>query len=292
MDAPGADITVDAVLVERLVGEQHPDLAGPVVPVANGWDNAIFRLGDGLAVRMPRRRVAAELVEHEQRWLPALAPVLPVAIPVPVRVGLPTPDYPWHWSIVPWFDGRAAAESTPAERHAAARPLAEFVHALAVPAPSDAPRNPFRGVPLAARDASIHARLASGRLPRSAELGVLWDRLSTVAPWSGRPLWVHGDLHPGNLVVVPGGIAVIDFGDLTAGDPATDLATAWLSFDPAGRAAFRQRMEELREIDAATWQRARAWAMVLGSAIVDAVAGDGPIARVGRHALDQVLLEE
>lgn len=307
-DAPDADIDVDPHLVDRLVRAQRPDLAGPLRLVANGWDNAVFRLGDDLAVRIPRRRSAAHLIEHEQLWLPSIAERVPTPVPLPVHAGTPTSEFGWPWSIVPWFDGRSAASIDPAERTGMAQALAEFVHALAAPAPSGAPHNPYRGVPLAEREDVVWERLAGGRMQHAAELAVLWDHLVQVEPWSGPPLWVHGDLHPANIVVtdaappsgadladqasLPSLVAVVDFGDLTAGDPATDLAVAWLAFDAAGRAAFRARIDELGRRDEATWQRARAWALIWATAVAESTDGDGPIAAIGRHAVTQVLLRD
>src|SRR5690606_7664566 len=138
----------------------HPDLAGlPLALVAEGWDNSVWRLGTDLAVRMPRRELAANLVLHEQRWLPRLAPGLPVPVPAPVRVGIPGRGYAWRWSVVPWFVGRPAI-GLPGERTSGlVADLARFVGALHVPAPPDHPVNPFRGVPLAARDGVVRDRM-------------------------------------------------------------------------------------------------------------------------------------
>ncbi|GAA1794313.1 aminoglycoside phosphotransferase family protein [Agromyces lapidis] len=304
-DAPAPELHVDAELVARLVETQYPELAGPVEFAANGWDNAMYRLDArhaAYAVRLPRRRIAAPLIEHEQRWLPVLAERLPVAVPAPVRSGRPAPELGFDapWSIVPWFDGVNGATRTPADRAALAPALAAFIDALHLPAPADAPHNPFRGVPLAARDDSVRQRFAGGRLDavlgdRAERLREVWEDALAAPVWSGTPTWLHGDLHPGNLVLEAFGAlaAVIDFGDLTAGDPATDLATAWLSFDAAGRAAFVRDVERRRPVDAATWRRARGWAVVWGSSVVDTLdgAGPGPIARLGRHALEQVLVD-
>lgn len=309
-DAPAPELHVDTGLVARLIESRYPELAGPVEFVANGWDNAMYRLevagGDGVeaavyAVRLPRRRIAAPLIEHEQRWLPELAERLPVAVPAPIRSGRPAPElgYDAPWSIVPWFDGVNAADRSPTERTQLAPALAAFVDALHTAAPVDAPHNPYRGVPLAARDGSVRERLARGRLdavlgaPRTARLGEVWEDALAAPAWTGAPTWLHGDLHPGNLVLGASGAlaAVIDFGDLTAGDPATDLATAWLSFDAVGRAVFVRELERRRPVDAATWRRARGWAVVWGSAVVDALDGPGPIARLGRDALEQVLAD-
>ncbi|MCD5345485.1 aminoglycoside phosphotransferase family protein [Agromyces sp. S2-1-8] len=303
MDAPVPDFEVDTELAARLVQRQHPDLAGPLELVANGWDNAILRLGDVLAVRLPRRLVAVPLIAHEQRWLPELAARLPVAVPAPVRIGRPAPDLGFDapWSIVPWFTGTVAAEASAARRAILAPALAGFVDAMAVPAPDGAPRNPYRGVPLSVRDEAVRARLdrfavraATGDLDGLdvAALRDLWSDALGAPAWHGPPSWLHGDLHPGNLVVEASGdlAAVIDFGDLTAGDPATDLATAWLTFGATGRAAFRSEVERRRQVDAATWRRARGWALVWGSAVVDELDGSGPIGRLGRFALAQVLV--
>ncbi|MCD2440904.1 aminoglycoside phosphotransferase family protein [Agromyces sp. SYSU K20354] len=294
-DAPPPDFHVDAELAARLVSSQHPDLAGPLTPVANGWDNAIFRLGDELAVRLPRRELAVRLVEHEQRWLPRLAPRLPVAVPAPVRIGRPAPQlgYDVPWSIVPWLPGRVATEFATPQRDVAAHALAEFVAALARPAPPDAPRNAYRGVPLAQRDDTMRARFAGGRLTDASRLVPLWERALAAPEWSGPRLWVHGDLHPANLLLGTSGhlAAVIDFGDLTAGDPATDLATAWLTFGPEGRRVFREEVEARTSVDDATWGRARGWALVIASAVVEATGTTSPLGQVAAYVLEQLIAD-
>jgi aminoglycoside phosphotransferase (APT) family kinase protein len=287
VDTPAAEVDIDATLVRRLVRSQHPDLDGPLRLVANGWDNVIYRLGEDLCVRLPRRAAAVDLIRHEQRWLPALAERAGAVVPAPVRAGVPGEGFPWPWSICPWFDGRSAADVPPAERAPAATDLAEFLARLHVPAPADAPRNPWRGVRLAARYAAVGERLA-GR----PDLRALWERLVSTPAWAGRPYWLHGDLHPANLVLAPSGparlVAVVDFGDLTAGDPATDLAVAWLAFDAAGRAAFRERYDALTGMDRDTWVRARGWALNLGTAIA-AHSDDNPrMAAISAHALAEV----
>jgi aminoglycoside phosphotransferase (APT) family kinase protein len=291
MRTPAAEVDTSPALVTALLLDQHPDLAGlPVAEAASGWDNALFRLGDRLAVRLPRRAAAARLVRHEQRWLGPIAERAGVAVPAPVRVGRPGHGYPWHWSVTPWFEGRVAAGLPVADRRPLAAPLADFVTRLHVPAPDDAPANPVRGFPLRERHDRVAVNLGSGRVPRPDELRGLWERLVDTAAWPGPPLWLHGDLHPANLLVTPenppGLAAVLDFGDLTSGDPATDLAAAWLLFDAPGRAAFRAA---LPGVDPRTWDRARAWAVALGAAVA-AHSSDNPLmAAMGRHALTQVL---
>jgi aminoglycoside phosphotransferase (APT) family kinase protein len=289
MSAPVADIDVNLELVGRLLRAQHPDLADrPLRLVANGWDNTIVRLGDDLCVRLPRRQVAVRLLVNEQRWLPAIAGRLPVSVPTPVRVGVPGEGYPWPWSICRWFDGEIASLVPVVERRAVATELAEFMNRLHVPAPDDAPVNPVRGVPLAHRDEQIRDRLTSGKLAREAELLQLWDQLLGTPVWTGPKVWLHGDPHPANLVLHgrPAALAaVLDFGDLTAGDPATDLGAAWLVFDAEGRATFRAGIEA----DDATWLRARAWALAIGTAIAVFADIHPGLADAGEHAINQVL---
>lgn len=288
-----ADIDVDAVLVARLVGAQHPDLAGPTTFVGNGWDNALFRLGDRYLVRLPRRQVAADLVANEQRWLPELAGRLGVDIPVPVRIGRADSGYPWAWSIVPWFDGVPASDVSGGDRGNLVADLAGFVARLHTAAPPDAPANPVRGVPLSARDVAVQRRLEGGAVPREKEIGALWSRLVAVPEWGGPPLWLHGDLHPANVLLDRQGHlrAVLDFGDLTGGDPATDLAIAWLAFGTADRAAFRARIDDLGDTDDDTWQRARGWAIVFATAFLEGSDAGSPLIAIARHTLEQVLIE-
>lgn len=290
VDTPAAEVDIDASLVTRLIRAQHPDLDGPLWLVASGWDNVIYRLGDDLCVRLPRRALAVDLIRHEQRWLPGLAARAGAFVPAPVRAGVPGEGYPWPWSICPWFEGRAAADVSPAERGAAAADLAEFLARLHTPAPAEAPHNPWRGVPLTDRDAAVRERVAG-----TPDLLALWERLASAPAWGGPRHWLHGDLHPGNLVLAPSGparlAAVIDFGDLTGGDPASDLSTAWLTFDAAGRAAFRDRYDTLTGADADTWVRARGWALNLATAI-GAFSDDNPrLAAISVHALAEVRRE-
>lgn len=276
---PAAEVEIDEALVRALLAAQHPDLAElPLRELANGWDNTMYRLGDELTVRLPRRRQAAELVEHEQRWLPVLAPDLPVPVPAPVRIGRPTPEYPWSWSVLPWFAGRPAATDPALDGPAMARDLGAFLRALHRPSVPEAPINAVRGGPLAGREANVRERLdrLSGHVDADA-LWQRWEHCRDAPAWAGPPLWLHGDLHGHNLLTSGGRlVAVIDFGDLTAGDPATDLGLAWSVLAPADRETFRRAADsEARPIDEAMWQRAEGWALSVGIAIV-ANSGDNP----------------
>ncbi len=288
---PAAEIDIDDALVRDLLRRQFPAGAQRELRrVANGWDNVIYRLGDRWAVRLPRRALAVALVSHEHRWLPQLALTLPLPVPAPVHCGRPDEGYPWPWSVCPWFEGAAAAVTPPQDLGAAARSLGGFVAALHRPAPLEAPPNPYRGVPLAQRNTALQERLIIlGSEIDTESVGELWQDALEAPRWDGPALWLHGDLHPANLVVHRGRLrAVIDFGDITAGDPATDLAVAWMLFPPSARRDFRATCGVR---DDATWRRARGWALYLAVAMV-AHSKDNPLmATVGRRTLDAVLSE-
>lgn len=273
---PDAEFDITPELVTTLLAAQHPDLAHLSVRiVAEGWDNVVARLGEDLGVRLPRREVGARLVEHEQAWLPVLAERLPVTVPAPVRVGVPGAGFPWSWSVVRWTPGTTASRTPVASRTPWAAHLGRVLAALHVPAPADAPQNPFRQSSLAERDAVVRARLdavAGGVLPHDAVAGLrrVWAEALAAPDHAGPALWIHGDPHPANLVVDDGRlVAVVDFGDLTSGDPAVDLATASLTFDDAGRAAFRDAYAAASTAaDDATWTRARGWALSMALAVL------------------------
>ncbi|MGO4536457.1 aminoglycoside phosphotransferase family protein [Leifsonia sp. 2MCAF36] len=287
-DTPAADIRTDVALVDRLIAEQHPDLRADLQLVTDGWDNQLYRLGEHLAVRVPRREVAAHLIEHEQRMLPNIAARVSTPVPVPIRLGVPSATFPWPWSIVEWFEGTDGASVDADARAGLAEPLARFVGELAVPAP-EAPRNPVRGVPLAARHEVVRTRLRSlsGRM-EVAHLEEAWRRALDAPVWDGPPILLHGDLHPGNLLLGPDRslAAVLDFGDVTSGDPATDLATAWLTFDGDARGRFRRSLRS--RPDAATWRRARGWAVAMASALATASDDNPRMAALAQHALQQL----
>ena len=291
-EIPAAEVRIDSALVARLLAGQCPHHADPhIQPFGHGWDNEMFALGPDLLVRLPRRRAAAILIEHEIAFLPRLAPRLPVPVPAPVFAGRPAHGYPWRWTVVARLPGHSAAESPAAGRAAAARGLAGFLFALHVPAEADAPINPFRGVPLAAR--------AEGWVPRiRAVAGQAalddWQRAAAVPAWDGAPLWLHGDLHPMNLLLgADGGLSgVLDFGDLCAGDPASDLAVAWLAFDAPARARFRAQCGLSGTYDAATWTRAWAWALGLSAVFAQSSDNMPALAGIARHGLAETLSDE
>lgn len=286
---PAADLDISPPLVRDLIAGQHPDLAAlPVEFFANGWDNALFRVGDRLVARLPRRALGAEIIRHEQRWLPGLAAALPIPTPYPERIGAPAPGYPWPWSLVPYLRGEPAGVST-LDWAAVATVMGGFLRALHRPAPGDAPANPFRGGWVGERKDSFLANLqtAGERVDRAAALRV-WREAVTAPRFAGPPVWLHGDLHPLNILVSGGRVsAVIDFGDITSGDPATDLAVAWFLLPPAHHEAF---WAAYGGADGALRARARGWALRLGTVFV-AFSADNPLMlAIGERTVGRVLV--
>jgi aminoglycoside phosphotransferase (APT) family kinase protein len=276
---PPAEVQLDESKVRALLEEQHPDLAAlHLAPIDAGWDNAIYRLGEDMAVRLPRRAKAAGLIEREQEWLPQIAARLPLPVPVPLRTGVPGCGYPWRWSVVPWIGG-AAVDISPVDARQA-QPFAAFLRALHVPAPANAPRNPFRGVPLAQRASVVEERMERLRKATpfiTAGIEQAWDA-ALEARIDAEPTWIHGDLHARNVLVEKGAITgVIDWGDVAVGDRATDLAAVWMVFgDAQGRDAAQRALDDVSD---ATWIRAKGWAVALGVMLLDSGLRDHP-----RHA--------
>ncbi len=286
-----AEVEVDEDLLSRLLRVQHPELADESIErFAEGWDNTLFRVGRSWLARLPRRAVSAPLVELEVRWLPVLAPALPLEIPVPAREGRPGAGYPWRWSISRWLDGGPAAGTT-LEPLATAAIIGGFLKVLhSTDPPGDAPTNGHRGVPprkrtkfLLERLDGIRGRVDAVRLERA------WRAFASVPDWTGRRVWCHGDMHPFNLLAVGDRLsAVLDWGDLHVGEPAPDLAVVWMLLPHSAHPHFR---EVYGAVDESTWQRARAWALYFGVMFIAAgEAGAGAAAtRLGETTLARVL---
>lgn len=287
---PAAEVAVTVELARGLLRDQHPDLADlPLTELANGWDNVIYRLGTEYTVRVPRRQAAAVLVVSEQRWLPKLADRLPIPIPAPVRVGVPGRGYGWRWSICPWFEGDVAADVELADPIPEAERLGEFLRALHVPAPADAPENPYRGHRLDRLDQRVQQNLSRLALPRADDVVERWRTLRSADDWDAPPVWLHGDLHTANVLVCSGEIsAVIDFGDITSGDPAVDLAVAWMLFGADDREIFRRAAGAT---DEALWTRAEAWALHFALVYLANSADNPRLARMGGELLGTILSE-
>ncbi|GAA1117220.1 phosphotransferase [Citricoccus alkalitolerans] len=299
-------------LVRALLNEQHPDLAHlPLGEPVRGWDNTMVRLGGRLALRLPRHARAEALLDREVAWLPRLAsqlanppsgtagrahPANP-AIPTPARTGLPRAGYPFRWAVVPWVDGTPAVHVPLEVRDAYAPSLAAILRGLHQPAPTDAPASAFRGVGLADIEDRFAQRWEAlvGDLGRERrdQLAEVWRRAVDAVPFSGPRVWLHGDPHPNNTVLpgvgpgpgpMPGSPVLVDFGDLCAGDPASDLGSALLHFSPTGRGAFVTAYDAGRVPDPALWARAQGWAV--NYALIFAAQSPGEALRpLGRDLL-------
>jgi aminoglycoside phosphotransferase (APT) family kinase protein len=286
---PAAEVVVGVPLVRRLLRRQFPHLSRLAVrPVESaGWDNMIYRLGPDLAVRLPRRSIGADQTEKEHQWLPLLGPRLPLAVPVPVGEGMPGEGYPWHWTVCPWLSGEVAAVAPVADMSQVAISLARFVRALQAIDPTGGPVSKFRGGTLASRDRVSQASAAA--LQDSLDVGPLlaaWEAAVAEPVWTGPPVWMHGDLHPANLLISKGELTgIIDFGLLGVGDPACDLMVAWTYLSADARQVFRDAMT----VDDPTWARGRGWALHLGL-MAAAFSADNPVlGDIGRHAIAEVL---
>jgi len=257
-------VEINVSLVRRLVAGQFPQWADlPIKPVElDGWDNRTFRLGEDMAVRLPSAEAYAPQVAKEHHWLPWLRPLLPLPIPIPLAMGVPAQGYPWHWSVYLWLKGEPASVERIAHLDQFAATLAQFLVALQridpAGGPPPGPHNFFRGGPLAVYD--DETRQAVAALEDEIERGAVSDvwEAALEAAWHSPPVWVHGDVSAGNLLVERGRLrAVIDFGCSAVGDSACDLAIAWTLFSGKSREAFRDALP----LDGATWARGRGWAL-------------------------------
>jgi len=283
------EIYIDGTLVRRLVATQFSHWAGlPLVRVKSaGTDNALFRLGSDMLVRLPRVHWAVDDVHKEQRWLPRLAPLLPVEIPTPVAMGGPGEGFPWHWSVYRWIEGEPAGIGALADARTLATEVASFVLSLRRVDTAGAPRA-GRGVDLTEQDADVRKAIAAleGQLDTDA-VSAAWERGLALPPWKGPPVWIHGDLKPDNLLCRDGHLrAVIDFGGLGAGDPAADMLVAWTLLPPAARDRYRAALHG----DAATWRRGRAWALSVALIQLPYYQDTNPtLASSARHVIAEVL---
>jgi aminoglycoside phosphotransferase (APT) family kinase protein len=258
-----------------------------------GWDNMTFRLGDAMSVRLPSAEAYASQVEKEQRWLPRLAPSLPLPIPVPLARGLPSAAYPWPWSVYAWLEGETAASEPPASQRELAKALAEFLVALQrvdpTHGPAPGPHNFYRGGPLTTYDSETRCAIRSlGGEVDARAVSAVWEA-GLAAIWSGPPVWIHGDLSPTNVLVDQGRLcAVIDFGCCGVGDPACDLVMAWTFFSGEGREAFRAALP----LEGGTWARARAWALWKALiTLAEHKTSDPSLATRARRTLGEVLAD-
>lgn len=283
-------VDIDVTLVRTLIDGQFPQWAElPVEPVESaGTVNAIFRLGKEFGVRLPLTPGGVEDIELELRWLPELAPHLPLPVPSPVAAGRPGHGYEWPWSVYRWRDGTNPTVPL-ADPTALATDLAGFLEALHGIDTEGAPRS-GRGVTLASRDAEVREAIGmlAGMIDTAAAIAE-WEDALRAPEWTGQDCWVHADLSPGNLLLTHDRLsAVIDFGVMGVGEPAVDLVTAWSLFDPPTREVFRTTTKA----DDATWQRGRGWALSIALLELPYYRETNPVmARTAAHVINQVLAD-
>ncbi|WP_027057685.1 aminoglycoside phosphotransferase family protein [Mesorhizobium loti] len=287
-------LNIDMALVSRLVAAQFPqwkDLA--VRPVEfGGWDNRTFHLGDEMTVRLPSAADYSPQVEKEHRWLPRLAPLLPLPIPLPLAMGVPAGDYPWHWSVYGWIEGETAKRERISDLSQFAADLASFLVALKRIDPTGGPapgqHNFFRGGPLAVYDGETRRAItALGNHIDASLASAVWEA-ALAATWKGPPVWFHGDVSWGNLLVEAGRLsAVIDFGTSGVGDPSCDLAIAWTLFEGESREVFRTGLA----VDDATWARGRGWALWKALITVAGHINNQAEVEKSRRVIDEVLAD-
>ncbi len=285
------EFEIDLPLMQRLVAKQFPDWADlPLKPVPSaGTDNALYRLGNDMVVRLPRIDWAVENVDKEFKWLPRLAPHLPVSIPSPLAKGTPTAEYPWPWAVYHWLEGSNPIVGQISDPELLTQDLIAFILALHKIDLQDGPVS-NRGVPLEQQD--IETRKALKQLDGMIDVqaaAALWEAALRAPKWSKPPVWVHGDLSPGNLLIQNDRLsAVIDFGNLGVGDPACDLIIAWNLLPAHMRHAFRTGLG----VDDATWQRGRGWALSCALIALPYYKDTNPaLANNARYVIQEIIEE-
>lgn len=288
-----SEADIDAELVARLISTQFPQWAH--LPLrwldAPGTVHVLYRLGDDMVVRLPRAGVAAEEMDKEFGWLPRLAPRLPAAVPLPLGRGVPGEGYPHAWSVYRWLEGENPVAGQLRDPDGLARDLAAFIGALRGTSLDGAPPSARGRRTLAGLDA--YTREWIGRARGLIDVGAatnFWEAALRAPAWDGVPVWVHADLLPGNVLVQNGRLsAVIDFGSLGSGDPASDLSVAW-SLLPAGA---RQLFREQLAADDATWARARGLAFVIAIGALAYYQHSNPVfAAVASYSIREILAEQ
>lgn len=290
-----AELVIDASLVRRLIATQFPQWSDlevrPVEP--GGWDNRTFRLGDRMTVRLPSAEHYVAQVEKEHHWLPRLAPHLPLPIPVPLAKGTPGEGFPWRWSVYRWLPGETLAVERVTDLRDVAKDLTRFLRAMRQadtaggPLPGD--HNFHRGGPPGFYDAQTRQALTllEGEVDTAAAREV-WEA-ALAAPFEGTPVWFHGDIAWGNLLVEHGRLsAVIDFGTSGVGDPACDLAIAWTFFQGESRDVFRDGMA----LDRGAWARGRGWTLWKALIVLAGMTGAPASERAKQRAvIEDVLMD-
>ena len=285
------EFQIDAALVRKLLVGQFPHWAElPLERVRSaGTENALYRLGEDMAVRLPRIHWAAGSGDKDFEWLPRLAPLLPVAIPVPLAKGRPTGSYPWGWGVYPWLGGENPTVGNIDDPHFLTTDVVTLLHALRRVDLPDGPRT-RRGAPLEGQDQAARAALVAldGMIDTNAATAA-WEEALGAPNWSGPPIWIHGDLLPGNLLLEGGRLTgVIDWSLLGIGDPACDLIIAWALLHAEERNVVRVELE----VDDATWARGRGWALSIALIALPYYKDTNPVfAAVARGLISEILAD-
>ena len=291
------EVETNRSLVRRLLADQFPQWADLTIdPLeSSGTDNAIYRLGEDMAVRLPRIPGGTGTIDKELRWLPKLAPLLPVAISQPLAKGSPGHRYPWHWSVHQWLDGESVNVERMADSVGLAQDLGGFVAALRRIDAAEGPiagRDGSRGVPLARRDAATREAIVQlNGVVDTRAVTAAWEASVRAPTWQRPGVWIHGDLLSGNVLVDGRGrlSAMIDFGCMVVGDPACDVMAAWTLFEAEGREAFRSAIG----VDDATWARGRGWALSFALIALPYYMHTNPVfVRDARHVIREVLADQ
>lgn len=286
------EVDIDDDLVRALLAEQFPQWSDRPIQLmpSTGTDNAIYRLGADLGVRLPRIHWAVQQVEKEWDWLRRLAAQLGVAVPQPVAMGEPGHGYPYPWLVYRWLDGEDALAGTVADWGRLALDVAAFVTSLQRVDPTGGPPAGSRGGPLGPHDETT--RRAITRLAGVIDVDramAVWDAALAADPGIGRRVWVHGDLLPGNVIVRGGRlVGVVDWSAAGVGDPACEAMVAW-SLPAGARAVYRAALD----IDDATWRRGRGWTVEQAVHFIPYYAGTIPSGvDAARRRLDAVLADD
>ena len=283
-------VDVDVDIVRGLLAEQRSDLADlPIRPVVStGTVNALFRIGADFVVRLPLQDHWEEGIEREWRWIPWLSRRITAArLPEPIFKGIANDAFPFSWSIYRWIEGAPYDDELVDDETDVARQLSRYVLELrALEIPAAAPEGGRE--PLAVLDENTREAIEeAGTVIDAPRAMSVWDQALRTPPWDGMPVWIHGDLLRPNLIVRDGQLeAVIDYGYIGVGDPATDLIPAWAVFGPAGRTAYREALGP----DETTWARGRGIALHQAAMIIPYYAETNPaFVELARRTIEQII---
>ena len=283
------EFNIDEALVTNLLKQQFPELTDLHIAQVKhyGTDNAIFRLGDEYAIRLPRVEYAVEQIDKEQIWLPRFVPHLPLTIPAPIKLGNSSEEFPHPWYVYNWIEGSDAYNEPPSDLNQVAQDLAGFIKALWKVDTNGAPAA-RRGLPLNTQDKSVREAISNltDMVDTEDTITGIWQECLKAPDWDKPPVWLHADLLPSNLLLQSGKLhAVIDFGLAGIGDPACDMIPAWSLFDSPSRAVFKDSLG----IDEDTWNRGKGWALSIAVIIIPYYLHTNPVlVSVAKRMIEEI----